>query len=151
MLDIVGQASCSELKFGVKSFLMRLLDRLPRWLLLLTWAAVVILLTTLPRPFPVVRTIAQLLGGNDVGDAIGHASLFGSLTLLVYWALRLRLRFALAFWLAVGLTLALSTATELSQQFTAGRTVSLSDLLANWVGVLAVATIISFHARASLR
>lgn len=128
---------------------MRLLDRFPRWFLLLIWATVVILFTTLPQPFPVVRTLARWLGGNDVGDAIGHASLFGSLTLLVYWTLRLRLRFAIAFWLAVGSVLALSTATEFSQQFTDGRTLSLSDLLANWVGVLAIATLISFRARVS--
>jgi VanZ family protein len=90
-----------------------------------------------------------MLGGNDVGDAIGHASLFGLLTLLLYWALRLRLRFALAFWLAVGIVLAISTMTELSQHFSPERTVSLSDLLANWVGVLAIATLISFRVRTS--
>lgn len=128
---------------------MRFLDRVPRWSLLLGWATVVILFTTMPHPLPLVRTLARLLGGDDVGDAIGHASLFGSLTLLLYWTLRLRLRFALAFWLAVVSVLTLSTATELSQQFSPERTVSLSDLLANWVGVLALATLISFHSRTS--
>jgi VanZ family protein len=130
---------------------MKLLLHLPRWCLLLIWATVVILFTTLPQPFPIVRTLARLLGGNDVGDAIGHASLFGSMTLLVYWTLRLRLGFSFAFWLAIGSVLALSTATEFSQQFTAGRTLSLSDLLANWVGVLAVATVVCFHIRISNR
>jgi VanZ family protein len=43
--------------------------------------------------------------------------------------------------------LTLSTATEFMQRYAAGRTVSLSDLLANWVGVLAVATVISFWSR----
>lgn len=129
---------------------MRLLDRFPRWFLLLIWATVVILFTTLPQPFPFVRTLARLLGGNDVGDAIGHAALFGSLTLLVYWTLRLRLRFEAAFWLAVGMVFMLSTATEFSQQLIDGRTLTLSDLLANWVGVLAIATIVSFRARTSV-
>lgn len=108
---------------------------------------VTVLLTTLPRTFPGIRTIARLLDGSDVNDAIGHALLFGLLTLAVYGALRLRLRFAFAFWLSLGLVLALSTATEWAQRFSAGRTVSLSDLLANWVGVLAVGTVISFCSR----
>lgn len=98
----------------------------------------------MPLRIPLIRTIAQLLGGGDVGDAIGHAFLFGSLTLLVYRVLRLRLSFALAFWGAVALVIALGTTTEFLQRFSAERTVSLSDLLANFVGVLGVATLISF-------
>jgi VanZ family protein len=121
---------------------------LPRWLILLLWGIAVILLTTLPKTFPGIRAITRLLGGNDVNDAIVHSLLFASLTLVVYWALRPRLRFALAFWLAVGLVLTLSTATEFMQRYAAGRTVSLSDLLANWVGVLVVATVVSFRSRA---
>jgi hypothetical protein len=128
---------------------MRFLNRVPRLPLLLLWASVVILFTTLPHPLPLIRAFARMLGGNDVGDAIGHASLFGSLTLLLYWALRLRLRFTLAFWLAVVIVLTLSTATELSQHFSPERTVSLSDLLANWVGILAIATLVSFRVRTS--
>ena len=126
---------------------MKRSEPFPRWLILLVWLIAVILLTTLPRTFFGIRTIARLLGGSDVNDAIGHSLLFASLTLIVYWALRLKLRFALAFWLAVGFVIALSTATEFMQRYAAGRTVSLSDLLANWVGVLAVATVVSFWSR----
>lgn len=130
---------------------MKRTDSIPRWLILLMWIGAVLLLTTLPRSFPGIRTIARLLGGSDVNDAIGHGFLFASLTVVLYWALRWRLRFAFAFWLTIALVLVLSTGTEYAQQFASGRTVSLSDLLANWVGIFAAATVISFWSRTRMR
>jgi glycopeptide antibiotics resistance protein len=127
---------------------MRRLGWLPwRWLLVLLSAGVVVALTTTPRRVGVMRFIETTVGGSQALETIGHGALFALLTLVSYVALRRRLRFRLAFAAALLLGLLLGTITELSQQFTPGRTASLSDLLANWLGAFVVATAISFMRR----
>jgi hypothetical protein len=122
----------------------RLLD-LPvvRWLILLSFGAVVIFLTTVSGQFSVLRLYQRVVGETAVGDAILHGGLFALLTALSYWALRRRLNFGLALALAVGGGLIVSALTEWSQAATPGRTMTLSDLLTNWLGVFVAATWVS--------
>ncbi len=116
-----------------------------RWLILLAFGGVVILLTTVSGRFIVLRLYQRVVGETAVGDAILHGALFGALTAIGYWTLRHRLSFGRAFALAVVVGLALSTLTEISQGATPGRTIALSDLLANWLGVFVAATVVSYR------
>lgn len=107
---------------------------------------VVIALTTLPDAglIDVVKNFKLIEGHPNANDALGHAVLYGTLTAVTYWALRRRMGFGRAFWAAVGLALALGITTELIQQFSPGRTMALSDLLGNWLGVMSVAAVIGY-------
>ncbi|MDZ4764081.1 MAG: VanZ family protein [Chloroflexota bacterium] len=123
-----------------------------RWLLLTTCAVIVVALTTLPRQTFVMQLVERMPHGGAMGDAVGHASLFASLTAVAYLALRhptgrWRASFSVAFWIALCAGLAVGLITELSQANAPGRTVSLSDALANWLGVFVMATLISYRRR----
>lgn len=106
----------------------------------------VVALTTLPLSVRIVNAVKQISlidGHPNANDALGHAVLYGTLTAVVYWALRRWVGFAPAFALALGMALVLGLLTELTQQFT-GRTMMLSDLLGNWLGAMSVAVVIAF-------
>lgn len=106
----------------------------------------VVALTTLPLSVRIVNAVKQISvidGHPNANDALGHAALYGTLTAVVYWALRRWVGFAPAFALALGMALLLGLLTELTQQFT-GRTMMLSDLLGNWLGAMSVAVVIAF-------
>jgi hypothetical protein len=123
----------------------RLQHPIARWLILIAFGGAVILLTTVSGRFIVLRLYQRVVGETAVGDAILHGALFGLLTAILYWALRRRLSFAWAFGLALLIGLTLSALTEISQAWTPGRTMALSDLLANWLGVFVAATVVSYR------
>jgi VanZ family protein len=103
---------------------------------------------TLPRSVGIIRLVGGISlvpGHQNVSDAIGHAALHALLTLVIYWALRPRVGFGRAFWAAILIVLALGAITEISQHYTPGRAMVLSDLLGNWLGVMSMATLIGFH------
>ena len=120
-------------------------------LILLACAVVVVALTTLPRSAGFVRLvygITLIEGHPNANDAIGHAVLYGTLTAVTFWALRRRAGFERAFWIALATGLLLGSLTEFIQQFSPGRSMTLSDLLANWLGVMSVGLLLSYtHAR----
>lgn len=118
-----------------------------RWLLLTICAVIVVALTTMPRNTIVVRAVEIVLNHSEVGETAGHAALFALLTAVIYLALRHRFAFALAFGIALTIGLTAGLITEMSQASTPGRTASLSDLLANWLGVFVVTTLISYRRR----
>lgn len=123
-----------------------------RTCVVLVWALFVVTLTTQTDSVPVVHVMIALIGRTELGATVGHASLFGLLTAVAYAALALRLPRRYALLLAMGLALTLGTATEFYQQVVAGRTASLADLLANWLGVFVVAFLVLFWlARPALR
>jgi hypothetical protein len=105
-----------------------------RWLSMAAWATLVLLLTTLPGDTTLVKSLSWLIGGTELSGVIGHMALFLLLTALVWVALRQWFRARTAVLLAMAFTLLLGTSTELLQWFVAGRTLSLADLLANWLG-----------------
>lgn len=113
----------------------------------------VIALTTLPDTGMIdfVKHFTLIEGHPNANDAIGHAALYGSLTAVTYWVLLRRIGFSRAFWIAVGTGLALGITTEIIQQFSPGRTMSLSDLLGNWLGVMTVAALISYTRSAQIK
>jgi VanZ family protein len=115
-------------------------------LALMAVLVVVIALTTLPDDglIDVVRNFKLIEGHPNASDAIGHGALYGTLTAVTYWALRRRIGFSGAFPVAVGLSLALGIITEIIQHFSPGRTMALSDLLGNWLGVMTVAAVIGY-------
>jgi VanZ family protein len=120
----------------------------PHAFVLLACLTLVVGLTTLPSGFlllSALKNIAIIPGHPNAGDAVGHASLYGILTGVIYWTLRRRVRFTWAFGIALGTALLLGLATELFQHFSPGRTMQLSDLLGNWLGAMTVAALIGFH------
>lgn len=117
-------------------------------LILLVCAALVIALTTLPtsvRLIGIVRRLIVVEGHPNLSDAIGHAALYALLTGVIYWALRSRVGFGWALAIALGASLVAGAATEFLQQYSPGRAMVLSDLLANWLGAMTVALLISFR------
>ncbi len=123
-----------------------------RWLVLLLAGSVVIALTTLPssvRLISIVGSLSKLSGHPNITDAMGHAALHGTLTLIIYWALNRRIGFRRALWVALLTVMALGLTTELLQHWSPGRSVQLSDLMGNWLGAMTVAMLISFF-RASV-
>lgn len=112
-----------------------------RWLLVIFWVAVILLLTLLPGTSPVMRRLTRFFATETMG-AIGHAALFGSFTLVAYFGLSryMRRRWALLLVMAAGL--AIGTGTELYQMHLAWRAATMTDLLANYLGVFSVAFLI---------
>ena len=115
-----------------------------RMLMLLVWGALALALTMLPNSVPLVGRVSRSLGGTAIGAAFGHAGLFGGVVLMLYLVLRLRLSQAWAVLLAVGAALVVSTGTEGYQVLLADRDASLSDLMANWLGVFVMGFGISY-------
>ncbi len=117
-------------------------------MVLLVCSSSVIALTTLPASVRGIGWISHLFMIADhpnAHDAIGHASLYALLTATIYWATRSRFGFKRAYWVALVSGLGIAATTEFIQQFSPGRTMMLSDLLANWLGVMTVAMFICYR------
>lgn len=109
-----------------------------RLLVVAVWGIFAIILTTQSTRIPLVQLMAVTIASTEFGDAVGHAGLFAVLTLVAFLALNIRLTRYHALWLAMIITLLLGTATEISQLMVADRSASLSDRLANYLGVFLV-------------
>ena len=88
--------------------------------------------------------MTSTIGSTELGDALGHTGLFGVLTFTVYMVLAIWLKREWALPLAMGVVLALGGLTELSQFGVLHRAPSVSDLLANSLGVFVVGFAISY-------
>jgi VanZ family protein len=84
------------------------------------------------------------LGSTTLTATLGHGALFAILTAVSYMALTGFLPRLYALLAAITLALTAGTLTELSQILLVDRDASLSDLLANWLGVFVVAFSIAF-------
>ncbi len=115
-----------------------------RLLILLAWGILAIILTTQSDRLPLVHFMTSTIGSTELGDALGHAGLFGVLTFAVYMAFAIRLKREWALPLAMGIVLALGGLTELSQFGVLHRAPSVSDLLANSLGVFVVGFAMSY-------
>ncbi len=115
-----------------------------RLLVLLAWGILAIILTTQSDRLPLVHLMTSTIGSTELGDAFGHAGLFGVLTFVVYMVLAIRLKREWALPLAMGIVLALGGLTELSQFGVLHRAPSVSDLLANSLGVFVVGFTMSY-------
>lgn len=120
--------------------------RVLRPIILLVWGLFAVILTTQTDQIPVVALMVSTIGSSEVGATIGHAGLFGTLTLLSYLALATFIRRHVALLLTLIVVLLLATITELFQTVVSGRSSSLADLLANWLGVFMVGFIIAYSA-----
>jgi VanZ family protein len=115
-----------------------------RLIVLLAWGALAIILTTQSDRLPLVHLMTTTIGSTEFGDAFGHAGLFGVLTFVVYMVLALRLKREWALPLAMLSVLSLGGLTELSQFGVFQRSPSISDLLANSLGVFVVGFSMSY-------
>lgn len=120
----------------------------PRWralrpIILLLWGIFALGLTTQTDQVPVVGLMVSTIGSTEWGATVGHAGLFGALTAFGYVALKMRLSHRRALLLAMILVLLIATSTELFQTAVSGRSSSLSDLLANWLGIFIVGFFVS--------
>jgi hypothetical protein len=119
--------------------------RTMRFLILLVWALFAIMLTTQSDRIPLVHLMTSTIGSTDFGDSLGHAGLFGMLACVSYLALSLHFPIRPALLLAMTLALAAGTGTELFQRLVADRATSLSDMMANWLGVFVVGVVVAFR------
>ena len=115
-----------------------------RLIVLVAWGVLAIILTTQSDRLPIVHFMTSTLGSTEFGDAFGHAGLFGVLTFAVYMVMAIRLKREWALPLAMLLVLSLGGLTELSQFGVLHRTPSISDLLANSLGVFVVGFSMSY-------
>jgi VanZ family protein len=113
-------------------------------MVLVAWGTLAIVLTTQSDHLPIVHLMTSTLGSTEFGDAFGHAGLFGVLTFAVYIAMAIWLKREWALPLAMILVLSLGGLTELSQFGVLHRTPSISDLLANALGVFVVGFLMSY-------
>jgi VanZ family protein len=104
----------------------------------------VLVLTTQSGRVPFVGSIIALLGSTTITATLGHGALFAILTGVSYVVLTGFLPRLPALLAAIALALAAGTLTELSQILLVDRDASLSDLLANWLGVFVAAFGIAF-------
>ncbi len=118
------------------------------WLAMAVWGVFVLLLTTLPGNVPLVKELADAIGGTETSSVMGHCSLFAILTLLSWRALAGWFNWRHALLMAMAAALLLGTTTELFQWFVSSRTSTLMDLLANWLGVFVSAFSITYLASA---
>ncbi len=114
--------------------------------ILLVWGLFALILTTQTDQVPVVGLMVSTIGSTEVGATIGHAGLFGTLTVLAYLALANFMQRHSALLVTLVGVLLIATATELFQTVVSGRSSSLSDLLANWLGVFIVSFAIAYSA-----
>lgn len=117
-----------------------------RPIILLIWGLFALVLTTQTDQIPVVALMVSTIGSTEIGATIGHAGLFGTLTLLCYLVLTTLMRRHTTLLLALAAMLITATVTELFQAVVSGRSSSLSDLLANWLGVFIVSFGIAYRA-----
>ncbi|MBN2470617.1 MAG: hypothetical protein JXN59_07830 [Anaerolineae bacterium] len=105
--------------------------------LALAWLGVVAYLMLSPKgEGTAVTELSVLIGDSDFTDAIGHAGLFGSLTLVIAVVLARLLPARRALWIAGAGALALGLALETAQGVV-GRGNTLLDYSANVIGVAA--------------
>ena len=106
----------------------------------LAWLAGILVLTLTPGDSrSLVGRTSAFFGGSDLTDAAGHVVLFGVLTLLLYWAVRVFWEPQRALIVAVGCGLLVGMLTELAQMGIPDRGFALLDLISNWLGVWSVA------------
>ena len=122
-----------------------------RLMVLLVWGALAIILTTQSDRVPLVHLMTSTIGSTEFGDAFGHAGLFGVLTFALYMALAIRLKREWALPVAMFVVLSLGGITELSQFGVLHRAPSISDLLANSLGVFVVGFAMSYLSILRLR
>jgi hypothetical protein len=118
--------------------------KLLRPLIVFVWGLFALILTTQTDQVPIVNLMVSTIGSTEVGATLGHAGLFGVLTAVGYLALTVRLPHRRALLLTMTLVLFIATSTELFQVQVTGRSSSLADLLANWLGVFIVSFVIAF-------
>ncbi len=109
-----------------------------RLLVLAAWGIFAIILTTQSDRVPLVHLMTRTIGSTEVGDALGHAGLFGVLTFALYMVMARKLKREWALPLAMGIALILGLVTEVAQIGVTNRVASVSDLLANALGVFVV-------------
>ncbi|MEZ4667139.1 MAG: VanZ family protein [Anaerolineae bacterium] len=88
--------------------------------------------------------MTHTIGSTEIGATIGHAGLFAILTYAVYLMFALWLSRPLSLGLAMLVVIALGPITEWSQMGLFGRTPSLMDLLADWLGATMLGFAVSF-------
>ena len=115
-----------------------------RLMTLLAWGVLAIILTTQSDRLPLVHLMTSTIGSTELGDAFGHAGLFGVLTFAVYMVMTIKLKREWALPLAMFAVLSLGGITELSQFGVLHRAPSISDLLANSLGVFVVGFMMSY-------
>ena len=115
-----------------------------RLIVLVAWGVLAIILTTQSDRLPIVHLMTSTIGSTEFGDALGHAGLFGVLTFAVYMVMAIWLKREWALPLAMLLVLSLGGFTELSQFGVFHRSPSISDLLANSLGVFVVGFLVSY-------
>ena len=115
-----------------------------RVIVLVAWGVLAIILTTQSDRLPLVHLMTSTIGSTELGDAVGHAGLFGVLTFVVYMVMAIWLKREWALPLAMLVVLSLGGLTELSQFGVLNRAPSVSDLLANSLGVFVVGFAMSY-------
>lgn len=115
-----------------------------RLLVLGAWGVFAVILTTQSDRVPLVRLMTRTIGSTDVGDALGHAGLFGVLTFALYMVMAIKLKREWSLPLAMGSALILGLVTELAQIGVVSRVASLNDLLANALGIFMVGFVMSY-------
>ncbi len=115
-----------------------------RLVVLLAWGVLAIILTTQSDRVPLVHLMTSTIGSTELGDALGHSGLFGVFTFVLYMVFALKCRPEHAVLISMAIVLLLGGLTELGQFGVLHRAPSISDLLANSLGVFMIGFAISY-------
>ena len=111
---------------------------------LTAWAAATIILTILPGDNVILRAMFRLMNHIRHIDAMLHTALFASLTVVFWLLLRHWIKSRHMLLVAMALALLTGTLTELEQTNVAHRSVTVSDMMGNWLGVFAAGFVLSY-------
>ncbi|GAB1422026.1 hypothetical protein MASR2M15_22330 [Anaerolineales bacterium] len=113
------------------------------WMIfILFWFVAALLLVLLPADAEVFEGVTHLFKHNKL-MTMGHMLLFGFLESLLFLAFLLWMRWRWALILAVGVMVPIAIVSEIAQDSLMGRTPSMADLMANFVGIFALGFVIS--------
>jgi VanZ family protein len=114
------------------------------WFMLTAWATFALILVTLPGDNVVMRAIFSVIDHIWHFDILLHTALFASLTLTLWIMFRQWVDSRHVLLVAMALALIAGTLTEWSQLYVAERSVTVGDMMGNWLGVFVAGFVVSY-------
>jgi VanZ family protein len=114
------------------------------WFILTAWAAFVLILVTLPGDNFFMRAIFSVIDHIWHFDILLHTALFASLTLTLWIMFRQWVDSRHVLLVAMSFALIAGTLTEWGQLYVSERSVTVGDMMGNWLGVFVAGFIVSY-------
>jgi VanZ family protein len=114
------------------------------WFMLTAWATFVLILVTLPGDNFFMRAIFSVIDHIWHFDILLHTALFASLTLTLWIMFRQWVDSRHVLLVAMVFALIAGTLTEWGQLYVSERSVTVGDMMGNWLGVFVAGFVVSY-------